>query len=187
MVAGVAGAAAMLIRSPSTATIVLAVLLVFEAFVYSNAPWASLAAEGIILTPERRAYARSPQNTGDRPARRRPLAAPLAAVGVAAAAAAVALVILASPSQNAPFGGPQADLPRIGNLVPKVKSGPIPVVTPSSVPSSSPSPSPGASPSPSASAQPSPTPLATPSPSVAPTPTALPTPTPVPPTPTASP
>ena len=45
-VAGVAGAAAMVVRSPSTATIVLAVLLVFEAFVYSNAPWASLAAEG---------------------------------------------------------------------------------------------------------------------------------------------
>ena len=44
----------------------------FEAFVYSNAPWASLAAEGIILTPERRAYARSPQNTGDRPERSRP-------------------------------------------------------------------------------------------------------------------
>ena len=77
-IAGVAGAAAMLVRSPSAATIVLALLLVFEAFVYSNAPWASLAAEGIILTPERRAYARSPQNTGDRPERSRPVALPLA-------------------------------------------------------------------------------------------------------------
>ena len=64
VVAGVAGAAAMVVRSPSAATIVLAVLLLFEAFVYSNAPWASLAAEGIILTPERRAYRASPQNTG---------------------------------------------------------------------------------------------------------------------------
>jgi hypothetical protein len=45
VVASVAGAVAMLVRSPSLATIVLALLLLFEAFVYSNAPWASLAAE----------------------------------------------------------------------------------------------------------------------------------------------
>ena len=187
VIASVAGATAMLVRSPSVATIVLALLLLFEAFVYSNAPWASLAAEGIILTPERRAYARSPQNTGDRPARRRPLVAPLAALGVAATAAAIALVI-ASPSENAPFGGPQADLPRIGNIVPNLKIGPLPDVTPSAVasPSASASPSAGASPSasPSASAQPSPTPSASPSapasptPSVAPTSTPAPTPTP---------
>jgi hypothetical protein len=182
MIAGVAGAAAMLIRSPSATTVVLSVLLLFESFVYSNAPWASLAAEGIILTPERRAYARSPQNTGDRPTRRRRLVAPLAFVGVAAAAAAVALVV-ASPSQNAPFGGPQVDLPRIGNVLP-LKLGPVPDVTPSPLPSSTASPSPGATPSPSASAQPSPTP----SPAASPTasPTAAPTPTTVPPTPTPS-
>jgi len=180
MVAAVAGAGAMLVRSPGIATGVLAALLLFEAFVYSNAPWASLAAEGIILTPERRAYARSPQNTGDRPPRKRALVAPLAAVGVAATAAVVALVI-AAPSQNAPFGGPQADLPRIGNVV---KIGPVPKVTQS--PSASPSPSPGTSPSPSpsASAQPSPTPsaspTASPAPSATPSPTAAPTPTPIP-------
>ena len=139
-VAGVAGGVAMLVRSPSVATVVLAVLLLFEAFVYSNAPWASLAAEGIILTPERRAYARSPQNTGDRPERRRPLVAPLGAVGLAVAGVAVALVV-SSPSQNAPFGGPQADLPRIGNIIPNVKIGPLPDVTPSPVPSASASPS----------------------------------------------
>lgn len=190
MIASVAGATAMLVRSPSVATIVLALLLLFEAFVYSNAPWASLAAEGIILTPERRAYARSPQNTGDRPARRRPLVAPLAALGVAATAAAIALVVV-SPSENAPFGGPQADLPRIGNIVPNLKIGPLPDVTPSAVasPSASASPSAGASPSasPSASTQPSPTPSASPSapasptPSVAPSSTPAPTPTPTPP------
>jgi cellulose synthase/poly-beta-1,6-N-acetylglucosamine synthase-like glycosyltransferase len=180
MVAGVAGAGAMLLRAPSAATIVLAVLLIFEAFVYSNAPWASLAAEGIILTPERSAYARSPQNTGDRPVRRRPLAGPLAAAGVATAAAAVALVVFASPSQNTPFGGPQADLPRIGTLVPNLKLGPLPNVTPS--PSLSPSPSASASPSPSASAAASPTAAPTPTPTAAP-----PTATPVPPTPTPSP
>ncbi len=185
MVAAVAGAAAMLVRSPSIATGVLAALLLFEAFVYSNAPWASLAAEGIILTPERRAYARSPQNTGERPARKRAIVAPLAAVGVAATAAVLALVI-AAPSQNAPFSGPQADLPRIGKIVPDFKVGPLPQVTPS--PSASPSPSPGTSPSPSpsASGQPSPTPsasptaspTASPAPSPTPSPTTAPTPTP---------
>jgi cellulose synthase/poly-beta-1,6-N-acetylglucosamine synthase-like glycosyltransferase len=184
-VAGVAGAAVMLIRSPSAATLVLAVLLVFEAFVYSNAPWASLAAEGIILTPERRAYARSPQNTGDRPERTRPVAVPLAVTGLAAAAAVVALVV-ASPSDNAPFGGPQVDLPRIGTIAPGLKVGPLPDVTPSPSPSVSPSaqPSPtaSASPSPQPSASPTPSPTASPSPAPAPTnsPSAAPTPTPVP-------
>ncbi|HVC05427.1 MAG TPA: glycosyltransferase [Candidatus Acidoferrales bacterium] len=183
MVAGVVGAATMLVRSPSAASIVLAVLLLFEAFVYSNAPWASLAAEGIILTPERRAYAQSPQNTGDRPVRRRPLAAPLAGAGIAASVAAVAFVVLASPSQNTPFGGPQADLPRIGNLVPNVKLGPIPDVTPSPSASPSPSPSASATPSPTASVSPSPTV----SPTAAPTPTPGPTPTPTPASPTLTP
>ena len=70
-VAAILGGAAMLLRSPGLATVVLGLLLFFEGFVYSNAPWASMAAEGIILTPERQAYARSPQNTGDRPAWRR--------------------------------------------------------------------------------------------------------------------
>ena len=167
MFAGVAGAAAMLVRSPSLATIVLSLLLIFEAFVYSNAPWASLAAEGIILTPERRAYARSPQNTGERPERRRPIALPLGLTGLAAVAAVAALVAT-SPSQNAPFAGPQADLPRIGNVIPNLKLGPLPKVTPSPSPSASatPSPSPSASPSPS----PSPSASATPSPTASPTP-----------------
>jgi cellulose synthase/poly-beta-1,6-N-acetylglucosamine synthase-like glycosyltransferase len=175
MIAGVLGAGAMLVRSPSLATIVLSLLLVFEAFVYSNAPWASLAAEGIILTPERRAYARSPQNTGERPERRRPIAVPLGLTGLAAAAAVVALVV-SSPSQNAPFAGPQADLPRIGNIVPNLKLGPLPNVTPSP------------SPSPSSSATPSPqvTPSASPSPSGQPSPTASPTSSPTP-APTSSP
>lgn len=180
-IAGVAGAAAMLVRSPSAATIVLALLLVFEAFVYSNAPWASLAAEGIILTPERRAYARSPQNTGDRPERSRPVALPLALTGLAAAAVVGALVI-AAPSTNAPFGGPQTDLPSIGKIVPDLKLGPLPDVTPS--PSASPSATPSAQPSPSASPSPSTQPSPTPSPTAPPTapssPSPAPTPTPAP-------
>jgi hypothetical protein len=177
MVAGVLGAGAMLLRSPSLATIVLSVLLFFEAFVYSNAPWASLAAEGIILTPERRAFARSPQNTGDRPDRRRALVLPLGVIGLAAAAAVVVLVV-SSPSENAPFGGPQADLPRLGNVLPNVKVGPLPQVTPSALPSSSATPSPQVSPS--ASPSPSGSPTASPSASLTPAPTATPAPTPTP-------
>jgi hypothetical protein len=185
MVAGVLGAGAMLIRSPTLATIVLSVLLLFEAFVYSNAPWASLAAEGIILTPERRAFARSPQNTGERPDRRRSLVLPLGLTGLAAVGVAAVLVV-SSPSENAPFGGPQADLPRIGNVVPAVKLGPIPQVTPSALPSSSATPSPSASPSAAGSPTASPSASLTPAPTATPAPssTPAPTPTPAPPTPT---
>jgi cellulose synthase/poly-beta-1,6-N-acetylglucosamine synthase-like glycosyltransferase len=184
VVASIAGATAMLVRSPSAASIVLSLLLLFEAFVYSNAPWASLAAEGIILTPERRAYARSPQNTGDRPIRKRPVVAPLAALGCMAVAVAGALVV-ASPSENAPFTGPQTDLPRIGNVV-NLRIGPLPDTTPSALPSPSisASPSANASASPSASVQASPTASASPSASASSTPSIAPTPTPAPPTPT---
>ncbi|HEX4579867.1 MAG TPA: glycosyltransferase [Candidatus Dormibacteraeota bacterium] len=155
--AAVLGGAAMLIRSPSFATIVLGLLLLFEAFVYSNAPWASMAAEGIILTPERQAYARSPQNTGDRPVRRRrALALPAALTALAAAAAAVALVV-SSPSDQAPFSGPQKDLPRIGNV------------------NGAATPTPTGTPSPSASAAPSPSPVSTAPPSNPPNATVAPT------------
>lgn len=167
-VAAVLGGAAMLIRSPSFATVVLGVLLLFEAFVYSNAPWASMAAEGIILTPERQAYARSPQNTGDRPARRRrALAVPAGLTALAAGAAVVALVV-SSPSDRAPFSGPQQDLPRIGNVAPNIGGGPTPSPTPSptAVPSASPTASPSApgTPPASASANGTPPPSGTPGP-----------------------
>jgi hypothetical protein len=159
----------MLIRSPSVATVVLGLLLIFEAFVYSNAPWASMAAEGIILTPERQAYARSPQNTGDRPARRRRALAVPAGLSALAVGAAVVALVVSSPSDRAPFSGPQQDLPRIGNATPNVGSGPTPGPTAapsqSAAPSASPSPpSPTASPSgtPAATAAPSPTPRPTP-------------------------
>jgi hypothetical protein len=168
-VAAVLGGLAMLIRSPSVATVVLGLLLIFEAFVYSNAPWASMAAEGIILTPERQAYARSPQNTGDRPARRRRALAVPAGLSALAVGAAVVALVVSSPSDRAPFSGPQQDLPRIGNATPNVGSGPTPGPTAapsqSAAPSASPSPpSPTASPSgtPAATAAPSPTPRPTP-------------------------
>src|SRR5207245_7116171 len=65
--AGVAAAIAMVIRVPSFATAAIGLLLLFQASIYANAPWASAAAEGIKLTPLRRAYKYSPQNTGVRP------------------------------------------------------------------------------------------------------------------------
>jgi cellulose synthase/poly-beta-1,6-N-acetylglucosamine synthase-like glycosyltransferase len=164
--AAVLGGAAMLIRSPSFATVVLGLLLLFEAFVYSNAPWASMAAEGIILTPERQAYAQSPQNTGDRPPRRRrSVALPASLTALAAAAAAVALVV-SSPSDRAPFSGAQQDLPRIGNVAPHVAPTPPPTAAPSASAAPSPSPSGTAAPSSTsnATAPPSSSPSGTPGP-----------------------
>src|SRR5213079_2195745 len=66
--AGFAAAIAMLLRAPSFSTAALSLLLMFQAAVYANAPWASAAAEGIHLTPLRRAYRRSAQSTGAWPA-----------------------------------------------------------------------------------------------------------------------
>lgn len=187
-VAAVLGGIAMLVRSPGLATVVLALLLFFEAFVYSNAPWASMASEGIILTPEREAYSHSPQNTGERPPwQRRALVLPVGFAALAASAAAVALIVSA-PSDRAPFSGPQQDFPRIGNVAPNFGVGPTPsptsapTPTPGTTPTAQPSASPGATPTPSAqpSATPSPTPrpTATPTPRPSPTPRPAPTPTP---------
>jgi hypothetical protein len=180
--AAAVGGAVMLLRSPALATVVLGLLLFFEGFVYSNAPWASMAAEGIILTPEREAYARSPQNTGDRPTwRKAALVAPVTLTALVAAAAVAALVA-ASPSDRAPFSSGQQDLSRIGVLAPNFGVGPTPTATAAASPS--PSASPGASPtaSPSSAASPTPTARATPTPTAraTPTPTAAATPTPVP-------
>jgi cellulose synthase/poly-beta-1,6-N-acetylglucosamine synthase-like glycosyltransferase len=161
-VAAVLGGAAMLIRSPSFATVVLGLLLLFEAFVYSNAPWASMAAEGIILTPERQAYARSPQNTGDRPPRRRRAVVPAGLTALAAAAAAVALVV-SSPSDRAPFSGPQQDLPRIGNVAPHIAPTPPPTAAPSASASAAPSASPTGTAAPSGTPNPTSAPSSTPS------------------------
>jgi glycosyltransferase involved in cell wall biosynthesis len=158
-VAAVAGAAAMLLRSPGLATVVLGLLLIFEAFVYSNAPWASMAAEGIILTPERQAYARSPQNTGDRPVRRAAVAVPIGLTALVAAAAVAALVV-SSPADRAPFSGNQQDLPRIGSIAPNFGVGPTPNPTPAASASALPSASATSAATPTATSAPSPTPQA---------------------------
>jgi cellulose synthase/poly-beta-1,6-N-acetylglucosamine synthase-like glycosyltransferase len=167
-IAATFGGLFMLVRSPSFATAVLGLLLFFEAFVYSNAPWASMAAEGIILTPERRAYARSPQNTGDRPSRRGRELVPLGLTALAVTAAIAALVA-SSPSDRAPFSGPQQDLPRIGSVAPKV--GALPTPTPSAAPSATAAPTATPTSAPTPTAQSTPTPQSTPIAGASPSPT----------------
>src|SRR5207244_10855355 len=67
--ATIVGAVVMLIAAPAIATGILAIMLLFEGWVFASAPWASFAAEGIHLTPFRQIYRESAQNTGERPER----------------------------------------------------------------------------------------------------------------------
>jgi GT2 family glycosyltransferase len=170
--AALAGAAGMVLRAPGFATAMLGALLLFEGMVYASAPAAAVAAEGIPLTAERRAWRESPQNTGERPQRRGAVVGVTVALA-AAGAAAIGLLVLASPSDQAPFGGSGgANLPTIGNL-----TQPTPASTPTPSPSAStaPSASPSASPSPAATPKPSPpAPSSTAAPSPAGTPAASP-------------
>src|SRR6266480_7411924 len=133
----VVGAIVLLLAAPALATVILAIMLLFEAWIFGSAPWASLAAEGIQLTPQRRIYLRSAQNTGDRPER------PSRAAIIPGALAVVVAVVLAYGLLNAPHTTPsgQADLPRIGTITQKK--------LPQTVPAPTPAP---ATPSPSASA-----------------------------------
>ncbi|MBV9100975.1 MAG: glycosyltransferase [Candidatus Dormibacteraeota bacterium] len=167
-VAAVAGAVFMLLRSPSFATLILGVLLLFEAAVYGSAPLASVAAERVQMTPMRRAWMQSPQNTGERPAVRRGavVAGTLAVVG--AAVAAIAALVANSPPDTAPFGK-GGNLPNIGSLGNAQAAGP----------SSSPTPSPSAATTatPSTVATPTPTSAATATPRATATPAPTPTPT----------
>ena len=152
-VAGVVAALAMVILAPSLATAAIGVLLLFQAGVYANAPWAGASAEGIHLTPLRRAYRYSAQSTGARPTR----GAEILAVPTALVLVALVLFLVLSIATPTPTNVPQ-------NPLPPVVAGP-PTPTPS--PSRRPSPSPTPSPSPSPSPAPSPPAL----PSAAPAPT----------------
>jgi hypothetical protein len=148
-VVGFLAAVAMLVRAPSVSTGALSFLLFFQASVYANAVWASASAEGIHLTPLRRAYRRSAQNTGARPA----YGAQLLGVPVIALLVVFVFVLLASvAAPPAPDTAPTNPLP-----VKQLQASPSPKQTPSpsASPTSSPSPSPPPSPSPSASASPS--------------------------------
>ncbi|HUY10469.1 MAG TPA: glycosyltransferase [Candidatus Dormibacteraeota bacterium] len=170
-VAAVAAAAVMEVRALSVTTTLLAVLLLFQAAVYLSAPWASLATEGILITPLRRIYLRSAQNSGGLVVETRSSAAILP-VGLALAATAGLIVAFAatSPTAPAPFGGGPTTPTRAAPNQPVVVASP----SPSPSPSSSPSATPSSSASASASASASPTPTPTPTPILSPSPTATP-------------
>ena len=141
------GAAIMLIAAPAIATAILAVMLVFQAWVFASAPWASFAAEGIQLTPFRQIYRQSAQNTGDRPERFR--GTDLIPAGLAVAVAFVlAYGLLNAPTQTA---APSAQLPTIGSITHT-----LPSTGPSATPTASPTPTPA--PTPSATVTPTPVP-----------------------------
>ncbi len=142
---GLAAAIVMLIRAPSVPTIALAALLVFQAAIYANAPWAGASAEGIHLTPLRRAYKSSAQSTGVRPG----FGAETLAVPVALALVGLVLMLLISLATPAPPPEPGSS----GQAAP--------VTSPHATPSGTPSPSP--SPSATSSSSPSPSPSAAPS------------------------
>jgi cellulose synthase/poly-beta-1,6-N-acetylglucosamine synthase-like glycosyltransferase len=169
---------AMLVRAPSGATAALALLLAWQGSVYANAPWASMAAEGIRLTPLRRQYLESAQTTGERPVPRRramlllPAGILLAAVGLLAGA------LLASPGNNqAPFTGPgnsvitRPPASASPNPMPPATSPPLPSPSAPSPTETTPSTAPPTtfSPSPTQPATPTPAPSIAPSPSPKPT------------------
>ncbi len=133
-----AAATAILVAAFSPGTIVIAVLLIWLAFLYSSAPWASFASEGIRLTPLRRAYRQSSQSTGDWPESRGSnvfrLLLPLAFVG-----GAVGVLVLAAP--QTPNRAP-TDLPQIQQQVPPVAATPRPTPTPTPAPTPTATPTP---------------------------------------------
>jgi len=150
------GAFVMLLAAPAVPTAILAVMLLFEAWIFGSAPWASFAAEGIQLTPFRRIYGLSAQNTGERPD-----ASTRAAALIPGALALVVIGVLAYGLLNAPpESGPprQADLPTIGTITQRQLPATGPAPTPSSAATATPTPSPSRSstptPSPSASSSP---------------------------------
>ncbi|MGH7685760.1 MAG: glycosyltransferase [Candidatus Dormibacteria bacterium] len=166
-IAAAAGAITMMVRTPSLATFVLGGLLLFESAVYASAPLASLAAEGIRMTPERRQWLDSPQNTGDRPPLRRTMLVGATTAAALAAAAGVAALVVTSPPAGQPNPG---NPPAIVN----------PTATPDPTESSHATPDTTATPQPTPSVSASPTPSATATPQPSPAPSTRPTATPTP-------
>jgi cellulose synthase/poly-beta-1,6-N-acetylglucosamine synthase-like glycosyltransferase len=150
-VTGLAAAIVMVIRAPSIPTGALAILLLFQAAIYANAPWAGASAEGIQLTPLRRAYRRSAQSTGGRPG----LGAQTLAVPVALAVVGLVVMMLISlatpPAPPEPATTAPAEQPAAAPARPSAQSSPSPSPSPSPSSSASPVSSPSASPSASAS------------------------------------
>ena len=154
---GFGAATVMLLRAPSIATAAIAALLIFQAVIYANAAWAGASAEGVHLTPLRRAYRTSAQSTGARPGfGSASLAIPFAA-GVIAIVLMALISLATPPAPPEPQGAAPAEAPA------------APIQRPSPSPSSSPSPS--ASPSPKASGSPSPVTSPSSLPAASPSPT----------------
>ena len=113
-------AGALALRRPGGTGLVLIGFLALQSVVYGSAPLCGLWAEGIQLTPALRTFARSAQNTGDRPpVRRAALRVGLAAALAGAGALAFSLAV-AAPAGVAPFS-PQAvpdNGPALGQLLP---------------------------------------------------------------------
>ena len=165
-VAAILAAGAMEVRSFGATTTVLAVLLLFQGSVYLCAPWASLAAEGIQLTPLRRIYLNSERAAAEGFDGRSQVAVLPLGLASAAFVGIIVAFAFASPGGPQPFSA--------GGTAPSVIAaqsppGPKPATSPSPTPSASPSPSPSSSPTPSASGSPSPSPSGSPSPSASPT------------------
>ena len=138
----VLGAVVMLLGARSLPIVVLAVLLLWLAALYSSAPWASFAAEGIRLTPLRRAYRRSSQSTGDWPERDLPLLVRVAVPGAFAAAVLGALLVATLSTAPPATQAPPADLPPVQRLPAPAVSTPTPTPTPTPSPSATPTRSP---------------------------------------------
>jgi cellulose synthase/poly-beta-1,6-N-acetylglucosamine synthase-like glycosyltransferase len=108
----IGGATALAVRHGGALTAMLAALLVMQAGLYASAPLCGLWAEGIQLTPARRLFAGSAQNTGERPVVRRAVLRLGVAAGLAAGAAVAASLAVAAPVSGTPFalspvlGGP---------------------------------------------------------------------------------
>jgi cellulose synthase/poly-beta-1,6-N-acetylglucosamine synthase-like glycosyltransferase len=109
------GAGILLLRPGSLATFI-AGLVMMQGFIYANAPVNAVRAEGIRLTPMRRIFRDSPQNTGQRPAlanrevRKAVLATALALVGT------FFLAVLATAPEGAGLQAPSDLLPKIGGI-----------------------------------------------------------------------
>ena len=165
---------------------VCAVLLAWQAVAWGSAPAASLLAQGIALTPSRKAFKQSPQTTGARPR----IMSDRPRRFVVAVVVAVAVILLTPAIASSPTG--DAGLQQALAAVPTPLAFPSPFPSPSTInrptpgttpanprPSGASSPSPllAPSPSPSPSSHPTGQPTASPSPShPAPSPSPRPTP-----------
>ena len=180
-VASILAATAMEVRSFGFTTTILAALLLFQGSVYLCAPWASLAADGITLTPLRRIYLNSPRSVGERADERSRAAAVPLGIGAVAFAGLVVAFATAGPSGPQPFSS-GAGGPVIAAGPPPAGATPTPSPSASPSTSLSPSPSPTTSPTPSSTAGPSasPSPRQSASPSAAPSPKASSSPSPSP-------